>query len=142
MHPEDGRVVSNFIMQALGGEPITIYGEGTQTRSFCFVSDLIEGLMRLMGTGDEITGPMNIGNPVEMTIRELAEAVIDLTGSKSKLMFEPLPSDDPVQRKPDIGFARKALDWEPKVELRDGLVETIAYFDKLRSGLPSGRAAG
>jgi UDP-glucuronate decarboxylase len=142
MHPEDGRVVSNFIMQALGGEPITIYGEGTQTRSFCFVSDLIEGLMRLMGTGDEITGPMNIGNPVEMTIRELAEAVIDLTGSKSKLVFEPLPSDDPVQRKPDIGFARKALDWEPKVELRDGLVETIAYFDKLRSGLPSGRAAG
>lgn len=142
MHPEDGRVVSNFIMQALGGEPITIYGEGTQTRSFCFVSDLIEGLMRLMGTGDEITGPMNIGNPVEMTIRELAEAVIDLTGSKSKLVFERLPSDDPVQRKPDIGFARKALDWEPKVELRDGLVETIAYFDKLRSGLPSGRAAG
>ena len=142
MHPQDGRVVSNFIMQALGGEPITIYGEGTQTRSFCFVSDLIEGLMRLMGTGDEITGPMNIGNPVEMTIRELAEAVIDLTGSKSKLVFEPLPSDDPVQRKPDIGFARKVLDWEPKVALRDGLVETIAYFDKLRSGLPSGRAAG
>ena len=142
MHPEDGRVVSNFIMQALGGEPITIYGEGTQTRSFCFVSDLIEGLMRLMGTGDDITGPMNIGNPVEMTIRELAEAVIDLTGSKSKLVFEPLPSDDPVQRKPDIGFARKVLDWEPKVALRDGLVETIAYFDKLRSGLPSGRAAG
>lgn len=142
MHPQDGRVVSNFIMQALGGEPITIYGEGMQTRSFCFVSDLIEGLMRLMGTGDEITGPMNIGNPVEMTIRELAEAVIDLTGSKSRLVFEPLPSDDPVQRKPDIGFARKVLDWEPKVALRDGLVETIAYFDKLRSGLPSGRAAG
>lgn len=142
MHPQDGRVVSNFIMQALGGEPITIYGEGMQTRSFCFVSDLIEGLMRLMGTGDDITGPMNIGNPVEMTIRELAEAVIDLTGSKSRLVFEPLPSDDPVQRKPDIGFARKVLDWEPKVALRDGLVETIAYFDKLRSGLPSGRAAG
>jgi UDP-glucuronate decarboxylase len=142
MHPQDGRVVSNFIMQALGGEPITIYGEGTQTRSFCFVSDLIEGLMRLMDTGDEITGPMNIGNPVEMTIRELAEAVIDLTGSKSKLVFEPLPSDDPVQRKPDIGFARRSLDWEPKIKLRDGLVQTIAYFDKLRSGLPFERTIG
>ena len=142
MHPQDGRVVSNFIMQALGGEPITIYGEGTQTRSFCFVTDLIEGLMRLMGTGDEITGPMNIGNPVEMTIRELAEAVIELTGSRSKLVFEPLPSDDPVQRKPDIGFARRALDWEPKVKLRDGLVQTVAYFDKLRSGLPVERTGG
>ncbi|MFZ1661650.1 MAG: UDP-glucuronic acid decarboxylase family protein [Paracoccaceae bacterium] len=142
MHPQDGRVVSNFIMQALGGEPITIYGEGTQTRSFCFVSDLIEGLMRLMDTGDEITGPMNIGNPVEMTIRELAEAVIDLTGSKSKLVFEPLPSDDPVQRKPDIGFARRSLDWEPKIKLRDGLVQTIAYFDRLRSGLPFERTIG
>jgi len=142
MHPQDGRVVSNFIMQALGGEPITIYGEGTQTRSFCFVTDLIEGLMRLMGTGDEITGPMNIGNPVEMTIRELAEVVIELTGSRSKLVFEPLPSDDPVQRKPDIGFARRALDWEPKVKLRDGLVQTVAYFDKLRSGLPVERTGG
>lgn len=132
MHPQDGRVVSNFIMQALGGEPITIYGEGTQTRSFCFVSDLIDGLMRLMGTGDEITGPMNIGNPVEMTIRELAEAVIELTGSRSKLVFAPLPSDDPVQRRPDIGFARRALDWEPKVALRDGLAQTITYFENLR----------
>ena len=134
MHPKDGRVVSNFIMQALGGESITIYGEGNQTRSFCFMSDLIEGLMRLMNTGDEVTGPMNIGNPVEMTILELAQAVIDLTGSKSKLLFEPLPQDDPVQRRPDIGFARKALDWEPKVALREGLMQTIAYFEKLRAG--------
>ena len=134
MHPKDGRVVSNFIMQALAGEPITIYGEGKQTRSFCFMTDLVEGLIRLMNTGDEITGPMNIGNPVEMTILELAEAVIELTGSKSKLVFEPLPHDDPVQRRPDISFARKALDWEPKVALRDGLVHTIDYFTKLRAG--------
>lgn len=133
MHPQDGRVVSNFIMQALAGEPITIYGEGTQTRSFCFVSDLIEGLIRLMETGDPVTGPMNIGNPVEMTIRELAEAVIELTGSTSKLVFEPLPSDDPVQRKPDITFARQALGWEPKVKLRDGLAQTIAFFARLRA---------
>ncbi len=136
MHPKDGRVVSNFIMQALANEPITIYGEGNQTRSFCFVSDLVEGLIRLMNTGDEITGPMNIGNPVEMTILELAKAVIELTGSKSKLVFEPLPQDDPVQRRPDISFARKTLDWEPKVALRDGLVHAIDYFTKLRaSGL-------
>ena len=134
MHPKDGRVVSNFIMQALAGEPITIYGEGKQTRSFCFMTDLVEGLIRLMNTGDEITGPMNIGNPVEMTILELAEAVIELTGSKSKLVFEPLPHDDPVQRRPDISFARKALDWEPTVALRDGLVHTIDYFTKLRAG--------
>ncbi|MGB7270724.1 MAG: UDP-glucuronic acid decarboxylase family protein [Albidovulum sp.] len=134
MHPQDGRVVSNFIMQALGGESITIYGKGNQTRSFCFVDDLVEGLIRLMGTDDKITGPMNIGNPVEMTILELAEAVIELTGSKSKLVFEPLPDDDPVQRRPDISFARKALDWEPKVALREGLGRTIAYFTKLRAG--------
>ncbi|WP_284163836.1 UDP-glucuronic acid decarboxylase family protein [Frigidibacter sp. SD6-1] len=134
MHPQDGRVVSNFIMQALEGKPITIYGEGNQTRSFCFADDLIEGLIRLMNTGDEITGPMNIGNPVEMTIRELAELVVDLTGSRSTLVFEPLPHDDPVQRRPDIGFARKALGWEPQVKLRDGLMRTIAYFDRLRSG--------
>ncbi|MCY1126686.1 SDR family oxidoreductase [Frigidibacter sp. RF13] len=134
MHPQDGRVVSNFIMQALEGKPITIYGEGSQTRSFCFADDLIEGLIRLMNTGDEITGPMNIGNPVEMTIRELAELVVELTGSRSKLVYEPLPHDDPVQRRPDISFARKALGWEPKVKLRDGLMQTIAYFDRLRSG--------
>lgn len=132
MHPQDGRVVSNFIMQALGNEPITIYGEGTQTRSFCFVSDLIDGLIGLMETGDEITGPMNIGNPVEMTIRELAEAVIELTGSASKLVFAPLPSDDPVQRRPEIGFAERALGWKPKVGLRDGLKQTISYFETLK----------
>jgi len=131
MHPQDGRVVSNFIMQALQGQPITIYGEGMQTRSFCYVDDLIEGLIRLMNTGDEITGPMNIGNPVEMTIRELAEAVIKLTGSRSRLIHEPLPHDDPTQRRPDIGFARRALEWEPRVALKDGLARTIGYFDNL-----------
>ena len=135
MHPQDGRVVSNFIMQALAGAPITIYGDGSQTRSFCFVDDLIEGLIRLMETGDEITGPMNIGNPVEMSIRELAEAVIELTGSRSELVYEPLPHDDPVQRKPDIAFARRALGWEPKVKLKDGLKRTIAYFAALREDL-------
>ena len=135
MHPQDGRVVSNFIMQALAGKPITIYGDGSQTRSFCFVDDLVEGLIRLMETGDEITGPMNIGNPVEMSIRELAEAVVELTGSRSKLIFEPLPHDDPVQRQPDIGFARRALGWEPHVKLRDGLTRTIAYFEALRAEL-------
>ena len=131
MHPQDGRVVSNFIMQALQGQPITIYGEGAQTRSFCYVDDLIEGLIRLMNTDDQITGPMNIGNPVEMTIRELAEAVIELTGSRSRLVHEPLPHDDPTQRRPDIGFARRALEWEPQVALKDGLARTIGYFDNL-----------
>ncbi|MGC1428420.1 MAG: UDP-glucuronic acid decarboxylase family protein [Albidovulum sp.] len=135
MHPQDGRVVSNFIMQALADKPITIYGEGTQTRSFCFVSDLIEGLVGLMETPDEITGPMNIGNPVEMSIRELAEAVIELTGSRSKLIKQPLPQDDPVQRQPDISFARSTIGWEPKVKLRDGLQQTIAYFTALREEL-------
>jgi len=134
MHPNDGRVVSNFIMQALAGAPITIYGEGNQTRSFCFMTDLIDGLIGLMNTGDEITGPMNIGNPMEMTIRELAEAVIALTGSKSELVFKPLPHDDPVQRRPDIGFARGVLGWEPKVALHDGLTQTIDYFTRLRAG--------
>ena len=135
MHPQDGRVVSNFIMQALAGEPITIYGDGSQTRSFCYVDDLIEGLIRLMETGDEITGPMNIGNPVEMSIRELAEAVIGITGSRSELVYQPLPHDDPVQRKPDIGLARRALGWEPRVRLKDGLKRTIAYFAALREEL-------
>jgi UDP-glucuronate decarboxylase len=135
MHPQDGRVVSNFIMQALEGQPITIYGEGQQTRSFCFVSDLIAGLIGLMETRDEVTGPMNIGNPVEMTIRELAEEIIALTGSKSELVFKPLPQDDPVQRKPDIGMARRELGWEPHVKLRDGLRQTIDYFaGMLRNG--------
>jgi UDP-glucuronate decarboxylase len=138
MHPKDGRVVSNFIMQALADEPITIYGEGNQTRSFCFVDDLVEGLIRLMDTGDQITGPMNIGNPIEMTILELAQAVIDLTGSKSKLVFEALPMDDPVQRRPDIGLARSALGWEPQVTLREGLSRTIDYFTRLRAGTLSG----
>ena len=141
MHPQDGRVVSNFIMQALQGQSITIYGEGQQTRSFCYVDDLIEGLIRLMNTGDQVTGPMNIGNPVEMTIRELAELVIELTGSKSRLIHEPLPHDDPTQRRPDIGLARRTLDWEPRVALKDGLARTIAYFDGLLHSGQSGKAS-
>lgn len=135
MHPNDGRVVSNFIMQALEGTPITIYGEGEQTRSFCFVSDLVDGLVRLMGTADEFTGPVNLGNPNEMTIRELAEKILDLTGSKSELVFKPLPQDDPVQRKPDISLARKELSWEPNVKLDEGLQKTVAYFTQLRKEL-------
>ncbi len=131
MHPHDGRVVSNFIMQALKGEDITIYGDGQQTRSFCYVSDLIEGWIRLMATSDDVTGPINIGNPGEFTMLELAENVIDLTGSSSKLVFEPLPADDPKQRKPDITLAREKLGWEPKVPLREGLAKTIEYFDGL-----------
>ena len=137
MHPDDGRVVSNFIMQALEGTPITIYGEGEQTRSFCFVSDLVDGLVRLMGTDDDFTGPVNLGNPVEMTIRELAEKVLALTGSKSELIFKPLPQDDPVQRKPDISLARKELGWEPQVKLDEGLSTTVAYFEQLRKELGS-----
>ncbi|MEK9968346.1 MAG: UDP-glucuronic acid decarboxylase family protein [Ferrovibrio sp.] len=128
MHPNDGRVVSNFIVQALQGRDITIYGKGTQTRSFCYVSDLIEGFVRLMATGPEVTGPINLGNPVEFTMIELAELVLKLTGSSSKLVFAPLPSDDPKQRQPDITKAKQALGWEPKVKLEDGLKETIAYF--------------
>lgn len=131
MHPNDGRVVSNFIVQALKGEPITIYGEGKQTRSFCYVDDLIEAFVRLMATPDEVTGPMNLGNPVEFTIRELAETVIEMTGSRSKLEFKPLPSDDPIQRCPDIALASKVLEWEPRITLRRGLVNTIDYFDVL-----------
>ncbi len=135
MHPDDGRVVSNFIMQALRGEPITIYGEGMQTRSFCFVSDMVDGLIRLMDTPDAFTGPVNLGNPVEMTIRELAERIIEMTGSASKLVFKPLPQDDPVQRRPDISLARKQLGWEPKVALEQGLKATIEYFDRLNRSL-------
>ncbi len=131
MHPQDGRVVSNFIMQALRGEDITIYGDGKQTRSFCYVSDLIEGWIRLMATDDDVTGPINIGNPGEFTMIELAENVIDLTGSTSKLIFEDLPADDPKQRKPDITLAKEKLGWEPTVPLRDGLAKTIEYFDGL-----------
>lgn len=128
MHPNDGRVVSNFIMQALQGEPITVYGEGGQTRSFCYVSDLVDGLVRLMSTPDEITGPINLGNPNETTILELADQIVSLTGSKSKIIYEDLPVDDPTQRCPDITKARKILDWQPKVPLADGLKETVAYF--------------
>ena len=128
MHPQDGRVVSNFILQALRAEPITIYGDGLQTRSFCFVNDLIEGFVRLMNTDDEITGPMNLGNPGEFSMLELAETVIRLTESKSTIEHLPLPSDDPKQRRPNIELAKKTLDWTPQIRLEDGLKETIAYF--------------
>jgi UDP-glucuronate decarboxylase len=130
MHPSDGRVVSNFIVQALNGEDITIYGDGAQTRSFCYVDDLIEAMIRVMGTADDFTGPINIGNPTEFTIRELAEKVLEFTGSKSKLVFKPLPTDDPRQRQPDISFARDTIDWSPKIDLAAGLARTIAYFQK------------
>ena len=130
MHPADGRVVSNFIMQALKGEPITIYGDGSQTRSFCYVDDLIRGLMALMETGPDVTGPINIGNPNEFTVRELAEKVIELTGSSSKIVEEPLPQDDPKQRQPDISKAKRELRWEPRVKLEQGLTQTIDYFRK------------
>lgn len=131
MHPHDGRVVSNFIVQALQGQDITIYGKGNQTRSFCYVSDQVDGFIRLMNSGDEITGPINVGNPNEFTILELAEKVIKLTGAKSKLIYKPLPSDDPMQRKPDITLAKKHLDWEPKIQLEEGLTKTIEYFRKI-----------
>ena len=128
MHPNDGRVVSNFIVQALRGEDITIYGTGQQTRSFCYVDDMVDAFLRMMATGDEITGPINVGNPGEFTMLELAEEVLRLTGSHSRIVHAPLPSDDPKQRKPDIAMARATLDWAPKVSLEDGLRETIAYF--------------
>ncbi|MDH5730489.1 MAG: SDR family oxidoreductase [Gammaproteobacteria bacterium] len=130
MHPNDGRVVSNFIIQALKNEPITIYGEGQQTRSFCYVDELVDAFIRFMGTSKEVTGPMNLGNPNEFSILELANLVIDLTGSKSNLINMPLPSDDPIQRQPDISFAKQEIDWEPKIQLREGLEKTIAYFEK------------
>ena len=131
MHPNDGRVVSNFIVQALKGEPITIYGDGAQTRSFCYVDDLVDGLVRLMDSPADFPGPVNLGNPVEFTIRELAEQVIELTGSRSALEHRPLPADDPRQRQPDITLARERLDWAPYTALRDGLERTIAYFRAL-----------
>ncbi|MEF7616853.1 UDP-glucuronic acid decarboxylase family protein [Aquincola sp. MAHUQ-54] len=131
MHPSDGRVVSNFIVQALRGEPITIYGDGSQTRSFCYVDDLIAGLMRLMDTGDDFTGPVNIGNPGEFTILELARKVVAFTGSKSEILHKPLPSDDPLQRQPDLTLARAHLNWEPSTALDAGLQKTIAYFSQL-----------
>ncbi len=128
MHPNDGRVVSNFIVQALQNKDITIYGDGSQTRSFCYVDDLLEGMVKLMNTGDEITGPINVGNPGEFTILQLAEMVIRMTGAKSKIIYMPLPSDDPMQRKPDITKARNILGWEPKIPLEEGLMKTIGYF--------------
>lgn len=128
MYPNDGRVVSNFIVQALCGNNITIYGAGTQTRSFCYVSDMVEGFMRMMATGDEVIGPINLGNPGEFTMLELAELVLELTGSQSKLIFQPLPSDDPTRRRPDITRAQNTLGWEPTVQLREGLAKTIEFF--------------
>jgi len=132
MHPNDGRVVSNFIMQALRNEPITVYGNGSQTRSFCYVDDLINAFLSLMNnTPDTFTGPINTGNPIEFTIKELAEKIIDLIGSSSKLIYKTLPGDDPSQRQPDISLAKKSLNWEPKIQLEEGLIKTIPYFEKL-----------
>ncbi len=131
MHPNDGRVVSNFIVQALQNKSITIYGDGAQTRSFCYVDDLVDGLVRLMNTDPKVTGPVNLGNPGEFTIRQLAELVIELTGSKSRLVKKPLPPDDPKQRQPDIARAKKLLKWQPRIKLREGLKKTIPYFEKL-----------
>ncbi|HDH06298.1 MAG TPA: SDR family oxidoreductase [Nitrospirae bacterium] len=133
MHPDDGRVVSNFIMQALKGKPITVYGKGKQTRSFCYVDDMIDGFVGLMNSPDDITGPVNLGNPVEFTILELAHKVIELTGSKSRIIFKPLPHDDPTRRQPKITLAKKTLKWKPEVRLEDGLKKTIEYFRKVKS---------
>jgi len=130
MHPSDGRVVSNFIVQALHGKPITIYGDGSQTRSFCYVDDMIEGLVRLMASPKGFTGPVNLGNPKEFKIRGLAELVVSVTGSKSPVIQSPLPQDDPKQRSPDISLASQHLGWSPKIELRDGLKQTVQYFQK------------
>lgn len=131
MHPHDGRVVSNFVVQALKSEPITIYGDGKQTRSFCYVDDLVDGLIRLMHAPADFTGPCNLGNPAEFTMIELAELVLSLTGSKSKLVHKPLPQDDPRQRQPDISLAKRTLDWQPKTMLREGLTKTVAYFEEV-----------
>ncbi len=136
MHPNDGRVVSNFIVQALKNKPITVFGDGNQTRSFCYVDDLVDGLVRLMESGDDLTGPVNLGNPNEFTIRQLAEKVIALTGSRSKIESRPLPADDPRQRRPDISQARSALKWAPKTQLEEGLKKTIAYFDATLAEMP------
>jgi UDP-glucuronate decarboxylase len=130
MHPSDGRVVSNFILQALENKPITIYGDGSQTRSFCYVDDLIEAFILLMDSNDDFTGPVNLGNPNEFTIKELAEKIINLTNSKSELEFKPLPSDDPLQRQPDISLAKEKIGWQPQINLEDGLKRTIQYFDR------------
>ncbi len=131
MHPNDGRVVSNFICRALRSQPLEIYGDGSQTRSFCYISDMVDGLAKLMESPDEVTGPMNLGNPGEFTISELATKVIEMTNSKSELVYKSLPVDDPRQRRPDIGYAREAIDWQPSIPLEEGLGQTIAYFDKL-----------
>jgi UDP-glucuronate decarboxylase len=142
MHPNDGRVVSNFIVQALQGAPITLYGDGSQTRAFCFVSDLVEGFVRLMATSDEVTGPVNMGNPHEISVRELAERIVRLTGSKSTIEYRPLPQDDPTQRCPDITLARNLLGWQPTVALEDGLQRTIVYFAGLLSERGDAAIAG
>ncbi|ABW67086.1 UDP-glucuronic acid decarboxylase family protein [Desulfosudis oleivorans] len=134
MHPDDGRVVSNFIMAALQNRDITVYGDGTQTRSFCYVDDMIDGFIRMMNADDDFTGPVNLGNPQEMTVLELAKAVIDLTGSRSKIVFKPLPADDPRQRRPDITLARERLGWQPGVGLAEGLEKTVRYFEALIAG--------
>ena len=134
MHPNDGRVVSNFIVQALQGQPITVYGDGKQTRAFCYVDDLVEGFLRLMASPDEVTGPINLGNPVETPVIELAEKIIQLIGSRSIIETRPLPVDDPVQRCPDISRARNLLSWEPRVPLDTGLERTIAFFHRLLAG--------
>ena len=131
MHPNDGRVVSNFIVQALRGEDVTLYGDGGQTRAFCYVDDMVDGLVRLMESAPGVTGPINIGNPHEITVRELADRIVSLSNSRSKIVHRPLPMDDPLQRCPDISFARQELEWEPKMSLDDGLRRTIAYFDTL-----------
>ncbi len=138
MHPRDGRVVSSFIVQALTGQDITIFGEGQQTRSFCYVDDLVEGFLRLMATPPEVVGPINLGNPGEFTILELAQKVIEMTGTRSKIVHRPLPSDDPRQRRPNIDLAQRTLDWSPSVTLEEGLKRTIPYFDKLLASLPRG----
>ncbi len=140
MRPDDGRVVSNFIVQALRGDPITIYGDGMQTRSFCYVDDLIDGILAMMDTHENVTGPVNLGNPHEFTMLELAKVVIDETGSKSKLDFRPLPQDDPKQRKPDISLAKRTLNWEPQTPLRDGIRKTVAYFEKVLAANPEASA--
>jgi UDP-glucuronate decarboxylase len=133
MHPKDGRVVSNFIVQALKGDPITVYGDGSQTRSFCYVDDLIEGLIKFMDAPTELTGPINFGNPSELAIGELAQHIIEMTGALSRIDYKPLPQDDPLQRQPDIGKAKRELGWEPKVHLASGLIKTIRYFERLLS---------
>ena len=138
MRPDDGRVVSNFIVQALTGKDVTVYGKGDQTRSFCYVDDLVEGVLRLMTTEKGVTGPMNLGNPIEYTILEIAEIIIDQIGSKSKIIFEPLPEDDPKQRQPDISFAKSELNWEANTQLKEGLKKTIQYFDQTLSNNVNG----